>query len=142
MQSPFRRHVPRWVAVCVPLILVGGVLCCVVFYWPWITRPRVGPSQGSLPASLEGGTEPSEFLEFQDRFLGHTEADVLARFGPPNETLRADGPHTALFDVRKYPEAHTAVYTQKGGRLYLSFCKQRGRWVCFAAVWQPLGWVF
>ena len=132
--------VPRWVAVAVFLIIGCGVAFCVVFYWPWITRPRTGPPQHPLPQSFEGGAEPS--LAFDEQFIGHEEKNVLARFGLPTERLRADGPEPALFDVRKYPEAHTAVYVGRSGRLYLSFRHQRGRWICFAATWQPDGWVF
>jgi hypothetical protein len=131
-------RVPRWVAVAVPLILCGGVTFCVVFYWPWITRPRI-TWQHPLPRSLEPGAASSDWRAFEERFIGHEEKDVIARFGPPAERFNGQYGAPQVSEQRKYPEAHTLVLVGKGGRLYLSFCQQRGRWVCFSAGWLPDG---
>jgi hypothetical protein len=143
MQSPSRRRVPRWVAVTVPLILCAGVAGCVVFYWPWITRPRIGSPQHPLPYAIECPAEPSfARRDFEEQFIGHEEKDVLARFGAPAERFNGHYGAAPVAERRKYPEAHTAVLAGHGGRLYLSFCQQRGRWVCFAASWLPEGAAF
>jgi hypothetical protein len=42
----------------------------------------------------------------------------------------------------KYPEAIMLAYERPTGTLYLSFCLEKGEWVCFRADWLPKGWVF
>lgn len=109
-----------------PLVLCGGVLFCVVLYWPWITRPRV-QWRHALPERLDG-------TAFEDRFSGHSETAIVARFGEPVERLGGNGPFE--FDRREYPEARVVRYAGLRGALFLAYCRQRGKWVCFRAHWQ------
>jgi hypothetical protein len=108
---------------------------CAVFYWPWITRPRV-ESQFELPQALEGGFHSFDRMVFEDRFPGHSETAIVARFGQPTERLSDDDASPFKFDRREYPEARVVRYAGVRGQLHLAYCRQRGKWVCFRAHWQ------
>lgn len=119
------------------LLAVFGVGCYVVVVWPSFVREPVGPPKTKLPETLEGGMNL-----VSEQFVGHTEADIAKRFGPPSHSWHG---HYGLPDIefqRKYPEAITSTYNRESGTLYLSFCKEGGRSVCFCSDWMPAGWVF
>lgn len=125
-------------------VLVGiGAIACValagylVAVWPSLTRDPVGPPRGELSQVVEGGSEPTA-----GAFVGHPEANIAERFGPPTHRWRGHYGAPPLSYQRTYPEAVTAVYERPAGTLYLSFCEERGRLVCFGSDWLPAGWVF
>ena len=41
-----------------------------------------------------------------------------------------------------YPDAVSVTYVRPDGELYLSYCWEWGKWVCFRSDWMPEGWVF
>lgn len=136
-----KYHVPRCLTIALPTIFVTGGVFCLVFYWPWITRPSVGPPRHALPHSIEGRSIDS-LAGFDAQFIGHSQEVITTQFGPPTTKFSGHYGNPPLDYRRTYPEAHTHVYTTPAGSLYLSFCQQRGRWVCFAANWLPEGAVF
>ena len=109
----------------------------VTYVWPSLMREPVGPPRGELPQAVEGGSEPTS-----GQFLGHPESDIVERFGLP--THRWEGHYGAppISYQRKYPNVITVTYERPTGTLYLSFCKEQGRLVCFRSAWMPAGWVF
>jgi hypothetical protein len=141
-----RRRVPRWVAVTVPLILCVGVAGCVAFYWPWIVRAPVGPARQPLPYTIEGPisseSDPLSWVEFGQRFIGHTEASIIERFGPPTDTWKGHYGLPRMRERQAYPEAVTHVYQRPSGRMYLSYCREKGKSVCFSATWLSEGSMF
>jgi hypothetical protein len=106
-------------------------------YWPMLTRDPVGPPREMLPSSVEGGLEVIE-----GQFLGHTETDIVERFGPPSHRWEGHYGAPAIEIPRTYPDAITATYLRASGILYLSFCREGGQLVCFSSHWMPEGAVF
>src|SRR5262245_29598167 len=116
------------------MLLVGGVHLVSL-------QKRVPPPIGDLPESVEG--EKDGFSRtFEDRFLGHTKESIIRRFGPPS--VQFDGHYAnPPFEYRWFFfDAVTLMYERPSGSLYLSFCYQKGQWVCFSADWLPTGAVF
>lgn len=136
-----KNRVPRWMAIAVPLVFLGGAVFCVVFYSPWILRQEIPTASHSLPESVVCPTSTS-FDGFESRFIGHKDDAIAAQFGPPTERINGHYGNPPVSVQRMYPEAFTYVYTSSTGSLYLSFCQQRGRWVCFRASWLPEGSAF
>ena len=121
------------------LLLLGcvvGVLCCV-YFWPMLTREAIGPPKGALPDSIEGGNDP-----VSGQWVGHVETDVVERFGPPSHRWSGHYAAPPVEYKRRYPDAVTLTYIRPAGILYLSFCRENGRLVCFSSDWLPEGWVF
>jgi hypothetical protein len=136
----------RWLT---PILAVGCVLatsCVLLFAWPSFTRQPVGPARATLPETVEGPapseSDPDVWYEFGRSFVGYTKADITERFGPPTDTWRGHYGRPRLSKVRTYPEAVTLVYQRASGSLYLSFCCEKGRWVCFSAQWMTKDSVF
>ncbi len=107
--------------------------------WQNTARKPVGVPVFELPELdvFDGEKKP-----VQGTLAGHAESKILERFGPPSD--RWDG-HFGCppYDYsRQYPDAVTAVYIRPSGTLYLSFCQQEGRSVCFSSCWLPKGWAF
>lgn len=124
----------RWrIAGGVAIFLAGCVTGCLVALWPWMTRPPVGPPVGPMPQTLDGGLNPQ-----QGDFVGFSETEIVERFGPPTHRWKG---HFGLRSDSEYPDAITATYILPAGILFLSFCEEGGRLVCFTSVWQPDGWV-
>lgn len=128
-----RRRTSITLAILASIALAGYL----VVVWPSLTREPVGLPRGELPPAVEGGPEPTS-----GQFVGHTETSIAERFGPP--TYRWQGHYAAppVSYQRTYPDAVTATYVRPTGTLYLSFCKVRGRLICFRSDWMPSGWVF
>jgi hypothetical protein len=142
MSAHTRCRVPRWVAVGVPLILGLGAAFCIGIYWPWITRPQIGPPLQPLPMTLDGRAHPETEPFGRDRetrFIGHSEESIVERFGAPTNRWNGHYGLPPLNSRRAYPDAVTFVYERPTGRWYLSFCQQRGKRVCFSATWLPEG---
>lgn len=139
MSVASRHRVPRWVGVGLLLVFgVGGTLC-LAFYWPWLTRTRV-EARHPLPASIERRTlSATEWHDLEKCFIGHSEEAISTRFGRPQ--IEFNGPYgmPPVEERRTYPEARTRVYVANGGQLYVAFCRQRGKWVCYTAAWLPTG---
>jgi hypothetical protein len=135
------------VAIAFALPLVAGLW----YRWPSFTRELVPPPQYPLPDTVEGWPYPltpewrmkldQEYKEgrFEDRFLGHTERSIVERFGQPDFRLKGDRRDWRVDRRRAYFEAFTVQYVRPSGRLYLSFCRQAGEWVCYDAHWNPDG---
>jgi hypothetical protein len=136
-----KYRVPRWLAVAVPCVFVVGGTFCFIFYWPCITRPYITAPHHSLPATVAGPSQ-SPFDSFESAFIGHEEKSIVEHFGQPNARIKDHYGNPPLSYRRTYPEAYTTLYTCNSGTLYLSFCEQRGRWVCFRANWLPTGSAF
>jgi hypothetical protein len=136
-----KYRVPRWMAFAVPITFIGGAVFCAAFYSPWITRARIPSPRHSLPPGTACPTA-TPFEGFESRFIGHEDVDIVAQFGPPTGCINGHYGSPPMSVKRTYPEAFTYVYTSSSGSLYLSFCNQRGRWVCFVASWLPEGAAF
>jgi hypothetical protein len=121
------------------LALLAGVALAgyLVAVWPSLTRKPVGPPQGELPQAVEGGLEPSS-----GQFVGHPEASIEEQFGPPTHRWQGHYGNPPVSYRMMYPDAITATYERATGTLYLSFCKEQGRLVCFSSDWVPTGWMF
>jgi hypothetical protein len=128
-----RRRIAVVLAALAGLTLAGYL----VAVWPSLTRQPVGPPRGELPQGVEGGSEPAS-----GRFVGHPEADIVGRFGLPTHRWRGHFGAPPVSYQRAYPDAVTATYERPAGALYLSYCEERGRLVCFSSEWLPAGWVF
>jgi hypothetical protein len=118
-------------------LLVSALLAVGMrFLSRWLTE-RVGSPNGELPAAIEAGRKPV----FGD-FYGHTQASIIERFGLPS--LRWEGHYgmPPLSYSERYPDAVTMTYRRPTGTLYLSFCLEKGEWVCFSSAWMPTGCVF
>lgn len=118
-------------------IAVVALACYLVTVWPYLTRERVGPPIGDLPQAVEGGTEPTS-----GQFVGHPEPSIVARFGRPTHRWRGHYGNPPTNYCRVYPDAFTLTYARPTGTLYLSFCEEQGRFVCFSSDWLPTGVVF
>jgi hypothetical protein len=124
------------------IAVILAILACVALAWyfvavlPILMREPVGQPRGALPQAVEGGSEPTS-----GQFVGHHETSIVERFGPPS--WRWEGHYGAPAESyeRIYPDAITMTYERKTGTLFLSFCKERGRLVCFRSDWFPVGWV-
>lgn len=138
---PHKHHVPRGVAFAVPLIFIVGGAFCAAFYSPWIVRAKIPSPREPLPPSVVCPTT-GQFGAFESRFIGHEDVDIVAQFGTPTARINGHYGNPPLTEKRTYPEAFTFVYAGSTGSLYLSFCNQRGRWVCFSASWLPEGAAF
>jgi hypothetical protein len=124
-------------------VILLSLACVVLVVYAVAGRPRlfrqaVGPPGADLPESAEG----LPYDEVERRFVGHTEADVVERFGPPSKRWEGHFGMPPDWYRRKYPEAISAAYERPTGTLYLSFCKQDGGMVCFTAYWLRKGWAF
>ena len=123
--------------------VVLAVLACVAMagylaaVWPSLTREPVGPPPSELPQVVDGGSKPTS-----GQFVGHPEASIVERFGPPNHHWQGHYGAPPVSYQRTYPDAITATYERSTGTLYLSFCEERGRLVCFRSDWMPTGYVF
>src|SRR5262245_57640244 len=59
-----------WKVMAVLTVLAGGALAgYLVAVWPYLTRDPIGPPQGELPQTVEGGATPTSGL-----FVGHSES--------------------------------------------------------------------
>src|SRR5262245_36188325 len=127
----------RRIAVALAVLSCVALAGYLVAVWPSLTRESVGPPRGELPQVVEGGSQP-----FSGQFVGHPESSIMERFGPP--THRWEGHYGAppVSYQRTYTDAITVTYERPTGTLYLSFCKEQGRLVCFSSDWMPTGWVF
>jgi hypothetical protein len=120
-----------------------AVLACVtlagylVVVWPSLMREPVDRPQGGLPQAVAGGLESTS-----GQFIGHTEASIVERFGPPTHRWRGHYGAPPASYQRTYPDAITVTYEGQTGTLYLSFCKEQRRFVCFSSDWLPAGWAF
>jgi hypothetical protein len=127
----------RWVVVVLAM-LVGCVLTgYLATLWPWLTRGPIGPPRGELPRALEGGSEP-----ISGQLVGQPQSSILGRFGPPTHRWEGHYGNPPVSYTRTYPDAVTVAYERPTGTLYLSFCKEEGRLVCFSSDWMPTGCVF
>jgi hypothetical protein len=127
----------RWIAV-VLIVLVGvGLTSYLLTQWPYVTRGPVSPPKGELPQVVEGGAEPTS-----GQFVGHPESSILQRFGPPTHQWQGHYGNPPVKYRRAYSDAITVVYERPTGILYLSFCKEGSRLVCFSSDWLPAGWAF
>lgn len=115
-------------------VALGGY---AILRYPAWTRTPVGAPVEGLPAAIEDGSEPTA-----DRFVGHTEADIVSRFGPPTHSWSGHYGAPPLQFQHVYHDATTATYVRAGGVLYLSYCVEGGRRVCFTSHWMPEGCVF
>jgi hypothetical protein len=127
-------------------LLVLGLLAMAVFLFVTrgmnpLFRDAIGPARGELPATLEGFWDP-ERSRTQGEFVGHRKSNITERFGPPTHQCSGHYGAPPLAFQWKYVEAFTLVYERPTGTLYLSFCWERGDWVCFSSSWVPPGWVF
>jgi hypothetical protein len=133
-----KLRVPRGLVVALSAVAIVSGAFCLAFYWPWLTRPPIGPPKHALPDGVQGpiGERPPNF---EDRFLGHGQDAIVARFGPPTHHFEGHYGCPPVSYKLEYPGAHTNVYAGPAGSLYLSFCRERGRWVCFSATWLEIG---
>jgi hypothetical protein len=127
------------------LSLIAFVACFLAlaaglwYQWPNLTREPVGPPEFPLPETVEGPRAFEERVAFESRFLGHTEASIIERFGPPDHRHEGrDAAPTERF-YRTCPEAVCVVYSRPTGWLRLWYCREQDRWVCFSAFWNPEG---
>lgn len=118
------------------MAFVVGLLF-VMAMWPIWTRESVGPPGGELPHMVEGGQEP-----IAGQFVGYSESSIVEQFGPPSTRWKGHYGAPPLVYRWKYPDAVTATYIRPSGTLYLSYCRERGRVVCFRSDWMPAGAVF
>ena len=145
----------RRIAGCLLALGSMGLALWLVFSWPWLMREPVGPPQRELPPEIEcdcakiferkepdTGIDWKKYDQLKEQVLalvGHTEADIVARYGPPSYQWKG---HYGLPNVEftsKYPDEVTAVYNRGTCTLYVSFCRSHGRLVCHWANMVPEG---
>lgn len=127
----------RRTAVILAVLACGGLAGYLIIVWPSLTREPVGPPRGELPQAVEGWPEPTS-----GQFVGHPESSIVERFGPPTHRWQGRYGAPRVSYRRTYPDAITATYKRPTGILYLSFCKEQGRLLCFSSDWLPEGWEF
>jgi hypothetical protein len=126
----------QWTAVALLLLTCVGFVTFVVRLRA-TSREPVGPPNGDLPNAIEGGPEPAF-----GQFVGHSESSIVVRFGPPSNRWKGHYAAPPISYRLKYPDAITATFVRPSGVLYLSFCREEGRLVCFSSAWMPEGWAF
>ncbi|HSQ58217.1 MAG TPA: hypothetical protein VLM40_21005, partial [Gemmata sp.] len=106
-------------------------------------RELIGPPTHALPDSLDGPngskTSPEDWHQFDQQFIGHTEAAITTRFGPQTHRWEGMYGNPPVHYRMKYPDAVTAIYERPSGALYLAFCWEKDKLVCFSANWVPKG---
>ena len=115
---------------------LGAAIVLLSFAGP-LWREPIGQSRAELPCVIASGSEP-----IVDQFVGHTEANIVHRFGAPTHRWSGHFGTPSLAYRWKYSDAETAIYEQPNGTLYLSFCLAKGERVCFTSVWTSPSMVF
>lgn len=109
----------------------------VLYQWPSWTRVSIRAPLSAMPTDVEAGSRV-----VYGNWIGFTESQIEERIGTP--THRRAG-HYGVPGVKYrfiYPDAVTATYVRTSGILYLSYCIDCGRLVCFRSDWFPSGTVF
>ena len=127
-----RRRTVSFVLAFGLLALAASVLAA---WFP--PREPVGQPKSKLPHAMEGGQEP-----ISGQFVGHPESSVAEQFGAPTSRWEGHYGSPPIKYQRIYRDAVTVTYTRPTGTHYLSYCRERGTWVCFGSNWMPVGYVF
>jgi hypothetical protein len=127
----------RWTAVVLAVLVCVASAGYLATVWPSLIREPVGPPQCELPQVVEGGSEP-----ISGQLVGQPESSIVEQFGPPTRRSEGHYGNPPVSYRRAYRDAITVTYVRPTGTLYLSFCTEQDRLVCFSSDWLPTGVVF
>ena len=83
-----------------------------------------------------------QIREWRNKFVGMSEAQMIARFGPPKHTFEGHYGNPPLSFTSQHPAAKTLVFDVEGGTLYVSFEMEGSTSVCFCCDFLPHGSAF
>jgi hypothetical protein len=126
-----------WAAAVLTAILCWALAYCWLSIWPYLSRAAIGPPHGELPQTLDCIERSTEEL-----FVGHLESRIVQQFGLPTQRWEGHYGNPPVRYCRTYPDAITFTYERPTGTLFLSFCREGPKLVCFSSDWLPSGWAF